>query len=125
MDHVRSRTAEESQYYKDMRECVLDITEQEPFLSYSALEVTNEDVSVWLTGKRNVDAKLISVGGYPAAQFNTKGVDTDCAIAIGVAAGQHLWVQMDPISGDFTYGDICKASKQAAEMALQTLQTLK
>jgi hypothetical protein len=125
VDKVRSRYAEGSETYKDMKECVLEITAQEPFLTYSALAVTNEDVSVWLTGNRNVDAKLISVGGYPAAQFSLMGTDTNCAIAVGVAKGQYLWVDMDPWSGDFTYGDICKAGKQAAEMALQTLQTLK
>lgn len=124
VDEVRTRDSG-SEQYKGMQECVLDVTKQEPFLNYSALAVTNEDVSVWLTGKRNVDAKLISVDGYPAAQFNTKGVDTDCVVAIGVAKGQHLLVEMAPISGDFTYGDICQASKRAAEMALQTLQTLK
>lgn len=124
VDQVRT-TADDSGNYKDMQECVLDVTAQEPFVNYSALAVTDEDVSVWLTGKRNVDAKLISIDGYPAAQFNTKGVDTDCVVAVGVAKGQHLMVEMAPISGDFTYGDICKASKRAAEMALQTLQTLK
>lgn len=125
VDKFRTRNAENSEYYKDMQECVLDVSTQEPFITYAALAVTNEDVSVWLTGNRNVDAKLISVGGYPAAQFSIMGTDTNCSIAVGVAKGQHLWVDMTPWSGDFTYEDICNAGKQAAEMALQTLQTLK
>jgi hypothetical protein len=125
VDKVRTRYAENSETYKDMQECVLDVTTQEPFLNYSALAVTDEDVSVWLTGNRNVDAKLISVGGYPAAQFSLKGTDTNCEIAVGVAKGQYIWAQMDPTSGDFTYEDLCKAGKRTAEMALQTLQTLK
>lgn len=125
VDKVKTRYAENSETYKDMQECVLDVTTQEPFLTYSALAVTDEDVSVWLTGGRNVDAKLISVDGYPAVQFQLKGTDTECAIAVGVAKGQYIWAQMDPISGDFTYEDLCKAGKRTAEMALQTLQTLK
>jgi hypothetical protein len=125
VDHVRTRYAENSPTYKDMQECVLDVTTQEPFLTYSALVVTDEDVSIWLTGKRNVDAKLISIGGYPAAQFSIKGTDTNCAIAVGVAKGQYIWAQMDPISEEPTYEDLCKAAKRTAEMSLQTLQTLK
>jgi hypothetical protein len=124
-DHVRTRYAEGSETYKDMQECVLDVTTQEPFVTYSALAVTDEDMSVWLTGKRNVDAKLISVGGYPAAQFQLRGTDTECVIAIGVAKGQNISAQMDPISEDPTYGELCQAGKTLAEMALQTLQTLK
>jgi hypothetical protein len=124
VDQVRT-TSDDSGHYKGMQTCVLDVSAQEPFYSYNVLAVTNEDVSVWLTGKRNVDAKLTSIGGYPAAQFNTMGVDTDCAFAVGVAKGQHLQVEMAPTSDGFTYQDICQASKRAAEMALQTLQTLK
>jgi hypothetical protein len=122
-DKVQSETSN-SDHYKGMRECVLDVSAQDPFYTYAALAVTNEDVSFWLTGDRNADAKLISVGGYPAAQFNTKGVDTDCVVAVGVAEGQHLQVEMTPWSDGFTQEDICQASKQAAEMALETLQTL-
>jgi len=123
-DDVKTQTSE-AKAYKGMQECALDVDSQEPFVTYSALAATNEDLSVWLTGNRNVEAKLISVGGYPAAQFNTLGVTTDCVIAVGVADGQHLQVEMTPWSDGFTQDEICQASKQAAEMALQTLQTLK
>lgn len=123
-DDVTSDTSG-SDHYAGMLECVLDVSAKEPFYTYNVLAVTNEDVSFWLTGNRNADAELISVGGYPAAQFNTKGVDTDCVVAVGVAEGQHLQVEMTPWSDGFAQEDICQASKQAAEMALETLQTLK
>lgn len=123
-DDVTSDTSG-SDHYAGMSECVLDISAREPFYTYNVLAVTNEDVSFWLTGNRNADAELITVGDYPAAQFNTKGVDTDCVVAVGVAEGQHLQVEMTPWSDGFTQEDICQASKQAAEMALETLQTLK
>jgi len=124
VDDVRSKEAS-GDHYKGMRECDLEKATQEPFLTYSVIAATNEGVEFWLGGNRNADAKLISIGGYPAAQFSTKGVDTDCVVAVGVADGQHIQVEMTPWSGDFTQDDICQASEQAAEMALQTLQTLK
>lgn len=109
--------------YSGLAECALEVAE--PFVEYGILAATNEDVGEWLTGKRNVDAKLISIGGYPAAEFNTKGVDTDCVVAVGVAEGQHLQVEMTPWDDGFSQEDICRGSEQVAEMALQTLQTLK
>ena len=109
-----------------MKECTLDKISAEPFYVYNAIAVTNVDVSFWLNERRNADAKLISIGGYPAAEFHTKGVeDADCAIAIGVAKNQHLHVEFQPQSEDLKQDQICQRSEQAAEMALQTLQTLR
>jgi len=124
VDDVDSGTSG-SNHYSGMRTCVLDVSAQAPFYTYDVIAVTNEDVGFWLTGTRNADATLVSVGGYPAAKFNTKGVDTDCVYAVGVAEGQHLQFEMTPTSDGFTQEDICRDSEQAAEMALQTLQTLK
>lgn len=121
-----SAGAGETEIYKDMKECTLDADGAEPFVTYNVVAVTNVDVSFWLSERRNADAELISIAGYPAAEFHTKGVeDSDCAVAVGVAKDQHLHVEMAPISGEFTQEQICQASEQAAEMALQTLQTLK
>lgn len=112
--------------YEGMKNCALDVDDQEPFVTYDIVAVTNVDVSFWLNEQRNADAELISVAGYPAAEFHTKGVeDEDCAVAIGVAKEQHLHVEMMPLSGEFTQEEICQASEQAAEMAVQTLQTLR
>ena len=116
----------DSNIYKDMKECTLDADAAEPFITYNVIAVTNVDVSFWLNERRNADAELISVAGYPAAQFHTKGVeDSDCAVAIGVAKNQHLHVEMYPISEDLQQDQICQGTVQAAEMAMQTLQTLR
>lgn len=122
---VRSRVGD-TKIYKDMKECTFDADAAEPFRTYTVIAVTNVDVSFWLNERRNADAKLISIAGYPAAEFHTKGVqDSDCAVAVGVAKNQHLHVEMDPLSEDLKQDQICQASEQAAEMALQTLQTLR
>lgn len=125
ISNVRSRVGD-TKIYKDMKECTFDADDAEPFRTYTVIAVTNVDVSFWLSERRNADSELISVAGYPAAEFHTKGVqDSDCAVAIGVAKNQHLHVEMDPLSEDLKQDQICQASEQAAEMALQTLQTLR
>jgi len=125
VDNVRQGVANGT-IYEGMKECTLDRDSAEPFYGYSVIAVTNVDVSFWINERRNADAKLISIAGYPAAEFHTKGVqDEDCAVAIGVARNQHLHVEMHPLSEDLKQDQICQRSEQAAEMALQTLQTLR
>lgn len=112
--------------YDGMKECILDADAAEPFITYQVIAVTDVDIGFWLSDDRNADAELISIAGYPAAEFHTKGVEgSDCAIALGVAKNQHLHVEMAPLSEDLEQDAICQGSEQAAEMALQTLQTLK
>jgi hypothetical protein len=112
--------------YQGMKGCILDAAAAEPFISYDLVAVTNIDVSFWINEKRNADGKLISIGGYPAAEFHIKGgEDVDCAIAVGVAKNQHLHVEIVPYGVDFTGEQLCEGSKQVAEMALQTLQTMR
>jgi hypothetical protein len=112
--------------YEGMKQCSLDKDAEEPFVTYDVVAVTNVDVSFWLTQDTNADAKLIDVGGYPAAEFHLKGGGkSECAVAIGVAKNQHLHVEMAPLSDGITGDAICQGSKEAAEMALQTLQTMR
>ncbi|TDV50672.1 uncharacterized protein DUF3558 [Actinophytocola oryzae] len=126
VDSVKPGNGGGIKIYKDMKDCTLDKDAAEPFYSYSVIAVTNVDVSFWLNERRNADAALISVAGYPAAEFHTKGVeDSDCAVAVGVAKNQHLHVEMEPLSEDLKQDQICQRSEQAAEMAMQTLQTLR
>lgn len=107
--------------------CSLDVDRQEPRYSYVVYTITTEGFEQWLTGKRNAEAKLVTIEGFPAAEFHTLGVvDSDCAVAVGVAAGQQLHVEMTPITpGAFKQDQICKLSEQAAALAVQTLQTLR
>ena len=112
--------------YEDMKNCDFEHETAEPFYSYDVVAVTNVDVSFWIDKPHNADVKLISIAGYPAAEFHTKGVqDSDCAVALGVAKNQHLHVEIQPLSEDLKQDELCRRSEQAAEMALQTLQTLR
>ncbi|MGB3442961.1 MAG: DUF3558 domain-containing protein [Actinophytocola sp.] len=125
-DDVDSGEETGSQHFKGMKECTIAIEDQEPFYDYSALAVTTEGVEAWLTGNRNVDAELTSVQGFPAAQFKFRGVeDEGCDFAVGVADGQNLWVQIMPITPGFEQEELCQMARQATEMAMTTLQTLK
>jgi hypothetical protein len=115
----------ESAIYKDMKVCAFDV-DTEPFRTYDVTAVTNVDFSFWLTEDTNAEAELTSIGGFPAAEFKTRGGDGhDCSIALGVAKNQHLHVEMSPLDEQLTQEELCQASEQAAEMVLQTLQTLK
>jgi hypothetical protein len=112
--------------YKGMKNCTLDRVNSEPFFAIAVIAVTNVDINFWINEGSNADSKLISIAGYPAAEFHTKGVqDSDCAVAVGVAKNQHLHVEFHPLSEDLKQDQICQRSEQAAEMAMQTLQTLR
>jgi hypothetical protein len=121
--------ANASDIYKGASECVLNVTAKEPFYDYTASLITTEGIEPWLSGKRNVDAKLVSVDGFPAASFVIAG-DSDanflCTTSVGVANGQQLMVAIDPQTKDAFSGEqACQMSQQAATLAMQTLKTLK
>lgn len=125
VDDVKSLESE-SEHFEGMKECSLDVQTKQPFLEYTALAVTTEGLEVWLTGKRNADAELTSIQGFPAAKFKFRGVeDEGCDIAIGVADNQYLWVGLVPTEGNMKQDQICQLTEQAADMAMTTLQTLK
>lgn len=126
VDQVRPNVAGGTTIYEGMKDCSLDKTAAEPFYGYHVIAVTNVDVSYWINQPTNTDAKLISIAEYPAAEFKTKGTEgADCAVAVGVAKNQHLHVEFHPLSEDLQQDEICQRSEQAAEMAIQTLQTLR
>lgn len=105
--------------------CSLDIASKEPYYTYTAQLVTDMGVDTWLTGTRNVDAWLVSVGEYPAVDFKTKGVDDqECITTVDVADGQQLLIDLAPLD-EVDYKQLCPMSEKAAAMALQTLQSLK
>lgn len=128
VNRTRNRTSA-SETYRGAPECVLNVSAKEPFYDYTATLVTTEGVEPWLSGKRNVDAKLVSVEGFPAASFVIAG-DTAanflCTTSVGVANGQQLMIAIDPHSKNaFTGEQACQMSQQAATLAMQTLKTLK
>lgn len=116
----------ESDNFKGMKECSLEVSDKEPFYDYTALAVTTEGVEAWLTGNRNVEAELTSVQGFPAAQFKFRGSDGEgCDLAVGVAAKQYLWIEVVPYDRVFEQDQLCQMVSEATEMAMTTLQTLK
>jgi hypothetical protein len=124
VDDVRTKVSD-SEEFKGMKECVLSVN-NDPYFDYSAMAVTTEGVEVWLSDGRNVDAELISVQGFPAAQFTFRGSDGEgCDIAIGVADNQYLWVDILPLDRVFEQDQLCQMVGEAADMAMTTLQTLR
>lgn len=127
IDRTRSRS-NGTQQYKGMPECVLSIEKQQPFYQYVVTAATNEGIGPWLSGKRNVEAKLVSVSGFAAVTFWSRGAhDTNadgCTLAIDVANGQQLMVDTNNDGGhSFTLDQMCQRAQHAAELAMQTLQT--
>ncbi len=128
LDKKRSRVSEAASY-KGMKDCALESLHP-PFDSYSALAATNEGIEPWLTGKRNVEAKLSSVSGFAAATYWFRGAHdhntADCTTSVDVAQGQSLIVSADNDGMQtYTLDELCQRAEQAAGMAIQTLQTLK
>jgi hypothetical protein len=128
LDRKRKRI-DQSNAYKGMADCALD-SSSPPFDHYSALAATNESIEVWLTGKRNVEAKLSSVSGFAAATYWFRGAHdhntADCTTSVDVAQGQSLIVSADNDGKQtYTLDELCQRAEQAAGMAIQTLQTLK
>lgn len=98
---------------------------QEPFDLIDIMLVTTEGIEPWLTGKRNVDAWPVTVGGYPAVDYKTLGTeDEECVTSVGVADGQQMIVDFQPLN-NVDYRELCQKTEQVAAIALQTLQTLK
>jgi hypothetical protein len=129
IDEVRKSTNNSTQY-KGMLKCVLSVNKQKPYTNYSVTLATNEGIAPWLSGKRNVDAKLGSVAGYPAATYWIKGGsghDIDgCDTSVDVADGQQLMVDVNN-DGQHSYAleELCQMAEKAAGFAVQTLQTVK
>lgn len=95
--------------------------------SYTVILVTNKGVPFWLSGSGNVDAKVVNVAGYGAAQLTFTGTDSvNCAVTVDVAEGQQLYMGYDPTTqkGD-TQDQMCSNASKAAELAVETLKTLK
>lgn len=107
--------------------CAMDGEDNQAFVHYTLWLVTSEGIEPWLAGKRNADAKLASVDGFPAATYKIKATTTfNCWTAVGVADGQQLMVEFRPTTRDaFTQDQMCQKSEQAAAFAVQTLKTLK
>ncbi|HEU5474040.1 MAG TPA: DUF3558 domain-containing protein [Actinophytocola sp.] len=128
LNRKRVQQAGDSQY-RGMAQCTIDST-RSPFDSYALIAVTNEGVEAWLTGKRNVQAQLSSVAGFPAVTYWLSGANgrnaADCSTSVDVAGGQQLMVESYN-TGDriYTLEQLCQRAERAAGMAVETLKTLR
>jgi hypothetical protein len=97
----------------------------EPFNNIDVLLVSTEGIEPWLSGKRNVDAWLVSVAGFPAVDYKLKGTeDEECVTSVGVADGQQVMVDLQALQ-DTDYHQLCQITEQVATMATKTLQSLR
>lgn len=129
VSRVRS-TVNGSEHYKGASECVLEVNKAGTSYSFRLLLASNEDVSEWLTGTRNVEATLVSVAGYPAARYYLRGSTDDqssgCSTAVGVASGQEVVAShREGTDALFTRDEMCEMSQRVAELAVTTLQGLR
>ncbi|WP_344801049.1 DUF3558 domain-containing protein [Actinokineospora diospyrosa] len=126
IDSFRPQTNSTEQY-RGAKECAFEISAKAPYYRYYATLVTTEGVEVWLSGDRNVDAKLISIGDFAAVRYDLAGQGANaapCTVAVDVAQDQQLLIRTSTSGKDFTQDEVCRMSEKAADLALTTLKTL-
>lgn len=113
--------------FKGSPQCLMDGVDGPASFDYEVWAITSEGFEPWLSGKRNVQARLVSVDGFPAADYHIRGSGGafDCATAVGVANGQQLMVVFRPTRNAFSQDQMCQKSEEAATLAMQTLKILK
>ncbi|GLW92300.1 hypothetical protein Aglo03_31160 [Actinokineospora globicatena] len=126
VDSFRPQT-NSTEIYRGAKECAFEVSAKAPYYRYYATLVTTEGIDAWLSGKRNVDAELVSVERYPAVQYDLAGQGANaapCTTSVDVADGQQLQVRAATSGKDFSQDQVCEMSEQAAGLALTTLKTL-
>lgn len=94
----------------------------EPFYSVNIATVPFEGAQVWLSGTRNVEARIIEVAGFGAVTTRVTGGHSDCSVIVDVAEGQSLDVLFTGDgAGSFTSDEMCEKARLAAETATRTL----
>lgn len=102
--------------------CSYSHLSSEPFYSINVATVPFEGAQVWLSGTRNVDARILDVAGFGAVQTRVAGDDSDCSVLVDVAEGQTVDVLFTGDgAGSFPSDEMCARARQAAEAATMTL----
>lgn len=95
-----------------------------PRFGYSVKVVTQEDVTVYLTGQRGVVARVVPVAGFPAVENRSPGDERGCFVSVSTKDGQYLDVQYGESGGSTDTNEVaCEKARMAAELAMQTLLT--
>lgn len=110
-----------------VRPCDFEKGAPAPMYSYGIAPVTTEGADYWLAPERNVDTQFTTVDGFTAVAYRLKGTGgAGCSMAVDVAEGQMLLVDMQPITRNtFDQSQQCDMAKKAAESAVRTLRTVK
>ena len=120
-------TAPEFTNYPDRygnRRCDYGKNLSSPYFGYSVKVVTQEDVTVYLSGERDVTARVVSTAGFPAVQNRSPDDERGCFVDVSTKDGQYLSVQYSESTGSADTVEVaCEKARAAAEMAMQTLLT--
>ncbi|MGH3929973.1 MAG: DUF3558 domain-containing protein [Pseudonocardiaceae bacterium] len=95
-----------------------------PYFGYTLQVVTQEDATLYLTGERDVTARVVSVAGFPAVENHRPLDERGCFVDVSTKDGQYLDVQYAESTGSNDPTEVaCEKARSAAELAMQTLLT--
>lgn len=95
---------------------------ERPAYGYRMGPVTQEDVSVYLTGARQSTGEVVSAAGFPAVAHRLPGDERACFASVSTKQGQYLTVLYSEGSGtEDPPAVVCEKARVAAAMATQTL----
>lgn len=95
-----------------------------PRFGFTLKVVTQEDATVYLSGERDVTARVVSAAGFPAVESRRPYDDRGCFVDVSTKDGQYLSVQYGESAGSNDSTEVaCEKARVAAEMATQTLLT--
>lgn len=103
-------------------QCEFEHIYSEPYYRYIVGLVLTEGADAWLTTRRTVELRTLSVAGFGAVETRTLGEDDfDCMLSVDVADGQSLDVSFVSSDDRFTDDDLCDRALVGAEAVLATL----
>lgn len=115
-------TTEPDRYGNDR--CAYSRVQSEPRTSFSVKSVTQEDVTVYLDGSRNAEARVIEVAGFPTVEARLPGDERGCFVQVSTMEGQYLSVQYRTLRPEEENAQqVCGQAQRFAEMAMTTLLT--
>ncbi|MGH3802036.1 MAG: DUF3558 domain-containing protein [Pseudonocardiaceae bacterium] len=106
------------------RPCSYGKSLSSPRFGYSVKAVTQEDATVYLTGERDVTARVVLVAGFPAVENLRPTDERGCFVDVSTTAEQYLSVQYAESTGSNDTTEVaCEKARVAAELAMLTLLT--
>jgi hypothetical protein len=95
-----------------------------PRFGYQLKVVIQEDVTVYLSGDRDVTARVVSAAGFPTVENHLPSDERGCFVDVSTKDGQYLSIQYSESMGSNDTTEMaCEKVRVAAELAMQTLLT--